>query len=848
MLTSRWHRLFETLPNMSDLTHSVETTFKDIRFAARSLARKPGTTLIALISIMLGIGANTAIFTLIDAVIWRMLPVKEPKSLVLFSHGQKAMENSYFSYEQFRLMRDQHESLTDLIAYAPLRLNVRIAGNEEPTADGVLVSGTFFRTLGVTPAIGRTIDSETDQVPNGRPVAMISHDFWKRRFAMSPTAIGRVISLSGTQFTIVGVTPPGFFGLEVGTSSDIYVPMMMQPAVDPASENLIQNPLAYVTWLHLLGRTKPGISMNVALAQLERPFRQGVPRFAKTKGAGNETLFVAAAGGGFSEFREDFTPYLPILMGAVVAVLLIACANLANLQLARAAVRLPEFAMRLALGASRWRLTREMLTESILLAAVGGAGGILLAYWMDNRLLSYISSGREPIVFQLEPNLSALVFTASLSIATGVLFGLAPALYVARVNLSNRIRGVGNALLRDSHGVKPKNALAVAQVALSLLLLISAGLFVRTLQHLGHSELGAAREKVLIIPVEPRGSDQRNISGVSERLDQIYKRLTERVSSIPGVASASLAQFTPTSDRGTMAPVMMQDGIEPWARMVMIYPKFFGIMGIPIIAGRDLEAADMNEQSLPVMLVNEAFARAEFPHGSPIGKPCLVPNTSRRPCTIIGVVKDSNYANLKANPSPTVYAPFLQTPTGRGQMALYVRINASSKAVAPLVRREVQKIDNDLPLFAIHSLAEQIDAALLQERLIASLSSFFSTLALLLAAVGIYGLLTFGVIQRSAEIGIRVALGALRGNILWMIVREAAALLGFGIGIGIPLAIAAVRVAGNRFGGLLTGLKTVDEHTIVMATSILIAVAAIAVVSPAVRALRVDPMTALRNE
>jgi predicted permease len=602
---------------MADLLHLAETFIRDIRFAGRTLVRRPSTSMIALISIMLGIGANTAVFSLVDAVMWRVLPVKDPRALVLFSHGQKPMENSYFSFEQFRLMREQNRTLTDLIGYTPLRLNVKIDGNEEPTADGVMVSGTFFKTLGVTPSIGRTIDSENDAVPNGRPVAMVSHAFWKRRFDLSPTVIGQIISLSGTQFTVVGVTPPGFFGVEVGSSPDIYVPLMMQPAVDPAFENLVQNPLGYATWIHLLGRTRPGISPSVALAQLRRPFLQGVPRFAKAKGAGNETLFIAPAGSGFSEFREDFTLYLPVLIGAVVTVLLIACANLANLQLARSAARLPEFAMRLALGANRWQLTREILTESILLAVVGGVCGILLAYWLDSSLLIHVSSGREPIIFSFRPDLRTLFFTASLSMGTGVLFGLAPAFYVARVNLSNRIKGVGNSLIRDPHGVKPKQALAVAQVALSLSLLICTGLFVRTLQTLDRHELGASREKVLIVPIEPRGSNQRNITGVSERLDKIYKSLAERVSSIPGVISVSLAQFTPTSDRGTTAPVMMQDGIEPWARMVMIYPHFFGIMGIPIIAGRDLSATDVDGRSLPVMLVNEAFARAEFPHGSP---------------------------------------------------------------------------------------------------------------------------------------------------------------------------------------------------------------------------------------
>jgi predicted permease len=380
------------------------------------------------------------------------------------------------------------------------------------------------------------------------------------------------------------------------------------------------------------------------------------------------------------------------------------------------------------------------------------------------------------------------------------------------------------------------------------MLLVGAGLFVRSLQKLNAQDAGVPRESVLIVRVEPKGSDQRNIPGTSQRLDRVYKDLLQRVESIPGVRSASLAQFTPTNRRAMPMPYQLPSGEPKQALVTMVYAKYFATMGIPMVAGRDFNDRDLGENSPPVIVVNEVFAKQSFEGENPVGKPCLVRTRSRSPCEIIGVVKDSRYANLRGDTPAMVYQPFLQTQTGRGQMALHVRAAGSSGLILPRIREEVQKVDRDLPMFEVRTLAEEMDTALIRERLIAMLSSFFSVLALLLACVGLYGLLTFAVVQRTGEMGIRMALGASRGDVVWMVMREALALAVIGVAIGVPCALAAARLASSQIAGLLFGLKASDPLTMVAAAVLLALVAAIAGYLPARRASRVDPMVALRNE
>ncbi len=833
----------------SDQARSVRPFFeslaRDIGYALRLLRKSPVFTIAVTLSLALGIGANTAIFSLINAVMWRTLPVQDPEGLVLVTHGRGSDFRGGFTYQQYRVMSQQSHSLTGLAAWSSARLNVSIDGALEPTSEGQLVSGNYFSVLGVNPIVGRTIAPEDDVVGNSQPVAMISYGYWKRRFGLAPSVLGRDISISGTRFTVIGVTPPEFFGVEVGTSPDVFLPVTMQPVAMPDLENLLDQPIIYRTWLQLVTRIAPGVTAAQAAAELDPVFLQEVPKGGKFGGPSplsEERLGFAPAATGISSLRRQFSQPLFILMGIVGIVLLIACANTANLLLARAAARSGEFALRLALGAGRRRLVRQLLVESVVLAAVGGVGGILLAVGATRMLIAYMSAGQSPIVLGLNPDVRVLAFTAGVSLFTGILFGIMPALRATRIDLSPAVKNVGRSV---RGGLRSGKVLCVAQVALSLVLLVGAGLFVRSLQKLNGQDSSVDRDSVLIVRVEPRGSDQRNIPGTTPRLDRIYKNLLARVAMISGVRSCSLAQFTPTALRGNTIPFTLPSGEEQRALVPMVYPNFFETMGISLIQGRDFNDADLVENSPPVAVVNESFARKAFGGGPAIGQQVRDREGLRE---IIGVVRDSRYTSLRGETPPTVYQTFLQTRTGRGQMALYVRLAPGGGGVLPQVRQAVQDIDRNLPLFEVHTLTQEMGAVLIQERLIAMLSTIFSTLALLLACVGLYGLLAFSVVQRTPEMGIRMALGAKRWDVVWTVMREALLLVVLGVAIGVPAAFAIGRVASSRIEGLLFGLHATDPLTIAAATLLLAIVAAGAGYIPARRASRVDPMVALRIE
>ena len=822
----------------------LDTLIKDLRYAIRMLWKSPVFTLAVVLSLALGIGANTAIFSLINAVMWRTLPVNDPESLVLLTHSRGSDFTGGFTYQQYRIMRQASGGFTELAAWSSARLNVSVDGSVEPTTEGQLVSGNYFSLLGVSPIAGRAISAEDDVVPNGHPVAMISYGYWKRRFGLSPAVVGRDIAISGTRFTVIGVTPPEFFGLEVGTSPDLFLPVLMQPTAMPDLESLVDQPIIYRTWLQVVSRVADGTTAAQAAAQLEPAYNQEVP--TANKGGGPplppERLRVEPAATGISDLRRQFSQPLFILMGIVGIVLLIACANTANLLLARAASRSGEFGVRLALGAGRRRLIRQLLVESIVLGLTGGLCGVLLAGIATRLLVAYMSAGQTPIVLELTPDLRVLTFTAAISILTGILFGLTPALRATRIDLTPSLKTVGRSV---RGGLRSGKLLCVTQVALSLILLIGAGLFVRSLQKLNAQDLGVDRSRVLIVRVEPRGSDQRNIPGTTPRLDRIYRDLLGRIAAIGGVQSCSLAQFTPTTLRGNSVPFTLPSGAEQRALVPMIYPNFFETMGIGLAAGRDFNDGDLSPQSPLVAIVNETFARRAFN-----GAPAVGQHLRQRDALIeiVGVVRDSRYTSVREETPPTVYQTFLQTRTGRGQMALYVRTAASAGAVLSQVRQAVLDIDRDLPLFAIHTLAEEMGAVLIRDRMVATLSTVFSALALLLASVGLYGLLSFSVVQRTSEMGIRMALGANRADVVWTVMREALLLVGAGVTIGVPVALALGRLASNRISGLLFGLQATDPPTIAAATILLALIATGAAYMPARRASRVDPMVALRNE
>ncbi len=836
----------------------VESVARDVAYALRVLRKSPGFTTAVVFSLALGIGANTAIFTLMDAVMWRMLPVKDPERLLVAGRQQRDTVQTGFTYGQYRLLRDNN-AVADLAGYTTAPINVSVDGPQEPAIQGQLVSGGYFSLLGVNPAIGVAIGPDDDRVPNGHPVAMLSHGYWERRFASDPLVIGRTIRLSATPFTIVGVTPPGFFGVETGTAPDVFLPIMMQPTVMPAFENLLENPIVSRGWVQVIARTRPGIEPDRAAAALNAVLQSqddNAARGQAAKGPPPAPLVLTSATA-VSDLRREFSRPLFVLLAMVGLVLLIACANTANLLLARAAARRPELAMRLALGAGRHRLMRQLLVESVVLASLGGLCGVLLARWATQLLVVFMSSGRTPIALDLTPNLRILAFTAAVSIVTGLLFGLAPAWRATRIDLAPALRNVRGSVTRS---LRPGRILSIAQLALSLLLLVGAGLFVRSLQKLNAEGTSGLRQSVLILRVEPRGSDQRSVPGTSERLDRTYQELIRRAREIPGVRLASMANgipSAPTSSAGAVVP--MPSGARERLPLLMVYPDYFATIGIPMVSGRDFNAADLGESAPPVCIVNESFVRRVFPGENPIGKPCytgrrprLLSTAADRPVEvpyrIVGVVKDSRYSNPRGETRPIVYMTFLQTNTGRGQMVLHVRVSGNAGAVMQRLREQVAAVDPAMPMFDLHTLEEEMHAALVQPRLIAMLSSLFGGLALLLACVGLYGLLAFTLVQRTGEIGVRMALGARRGDVVWLVVGEALLLVATGIAIGVPAALLVARLAASQISGLLFGLEATDAFTILASALVLASVAAIAAYLPARRASRVDPMVALRAE
>jgi predicted permease len=831
----------------------LESTVQDALYALRMLRKSPGFAAAVTLSLALGIGANTAIFTLMDAVMWRLLPVKDPEHLLVVSIRREVTVETGFSYDQFRLLRE-NSTHADLAGYATAPVNASIDGPPEPSVRAHLVTGGYFSLLGVAPVIGQAIGPDDDRVPNGHPVAMLSHGYWERRFSRDPAMIGRTIRLSAKPFTIIGVTPPEFFGVEVGEAPDLFVPIMMQPTVMPAFENLLENPIVDRPWVQVIARTRPGASPEQAAAVLDSalqsdPQQSAAPIGPRIGPAPPPAQVALTPATSVSALRRQFSRPLVVLLAMVAVVLLIACANTANLLLARAASRRPELTMRLALGAGRSRLIRQLLVESTVLAGLGGLGGIMLAQWTTRLLVIFMSSGRTPIALDLVPNPRILAFTAAVTMATGLLFGLMPAWRATRIDLAPALKTARQSLARS---LKPDRVLSVTQVALSLVLLVGAGLFTRSLQALSGDEPAIARQSVVILRVEPKGSDQRGIPGTAERLDRIYRELIRRVEELPLVASASMAQITPTAPTPNAAfRFRTSAGDTVRVPRVMVYANYFKTIGIPVTRGREFNEGDLDAGAPAACVINESFTREFFGTVDPIGKPCFPPTPNAPPeqrHVVVGVVKDSPYNTPDGSARPLAYTTFLHTNTGRGQMVLHARVDGNVGAAIRRIREEVTAVDPTVPMFDVYTLEEEMNAAHSQQRLIAVLSSFFGVLGLVLAAVGLYGLLAFTMVQRRSEVGLRMALGAQRRDVLWMVGRDALVLVGVGMAVGVPAALALARFASSRISGLLFGVSATDPSTMAVALGILAAVAAIATWLPARRASRVDPATVLRAE
>ena len=815
----------------------VDEFRQDIRYGARMMIRSPGFTIVTLLSLALGIGANTAIFSLIDAVLLKNLPVAEPERLyVLQPAGRKGM--GAFSYPGFEVLRAQNQVFSDTF---PLgggdRWNVIVSGQAELT-NGELVTGNYFSALGVGAIAGRTI-SASDDKESATPVAVISHSYWKKRFALDASAIASSITINGAPFTIVGVAPKEFFGVAIGDAPEIWVPFSMLPRISPGATLADSG----TWWLSAMARLKPGVSEQQAQANLEvvLPMVQRRMEIPESRGQDHFSRIQLTPGGkGISMLRQQFSLPLRILMIVVGIVLLIACANVANLLLSRASARQREFAIRLGVGGTRSRLVRQLLTESILLAMIGGALGLLFALWSGNLLVAFLAGGRFQVNFVLGPDLRMLAFTGTVSLLTGILFGVAPALRATSLDPGPALKEN----VRSASGTRQplSRVLIVLQVALSLLLLTGAGLFVRTLQNLRSRDLGFHPENVLLMTIEPVLAGYRD-----SRLTALYEQVLERIQVIPGVRSASLSRFgligAGYSGRRVSVPgYTPQDNTDLNVGFNVISPKFFETAGISLLAGREIGSGDIG--SAPrVAIVNNKFARFYFGGENPIGRRFgLMP---KEQFEIVGVVEDAKYFQLRNDSPRMVFVGFLQSAAPRlDRMFVAVRTAIDPASMAGTIRREIQSIAKDVPIHSVRTQEQQIDAALVRERLLATLSGFFSLLALLLACVGLYGVMSYTVAQRTREIGVRIALGAQRHEVLWLVLRQSLKLVAIGLVIGVPAALAS----GHLISSQLYGLSANDAAMIMLAVSILSAVAIVASYLPARRASRVDPMVALRYE
>ncbi|MGH9776167.1 MAG: ABC transporter permease [Candidatus Acidiferrales bacterium] len=757
-----------------------------------------------------------------------------------------------FPYPVFQQLRAQDEVFSGLFAFKELgnHMNV-VADGEAGLAHGQMASGEIFTTLGLQPAVGRLFADSDDRVGSD-PVCVVSYGYWKSRFGGAPSIAGKHISLAGVPFTIVGVTPQGFSGLETGSFVDIWVPLSTQPLVAPDIDRKVSLfTSADHWWVLMMGRLKPDVPEARAAAALNVIFK---PMAAQglTPESG-QPLFIPSLefgprGQGFDEVSWHFSRPLFILMGLVGLVLLIACANVANLLLARASARQREIGVRLSLGASRGRLIRQLMTECLLLAGMGGALGYLLAYLGSSLLVAFISPASNPLTLDLTPDMRVFGFTAAACLMTGLLFGLAPAWRATRTDLAPALRqstqSVGAAGLRLGLG----KTLVVCQVALSLVLVFGAGLFVRTLLNLKHVNPGFDTENVLLFGLNPTKSGYKEAA-----LNDFYARVQQRVSDVPGVVSAT-ASWHLLLGGGARSEDVSVPGYTPGAgerksvHVMPAGPNFFATIKIPLLRGRDFARSD-TELAPKVAVVNEAFADLYFAGRDPMGQHfTLGADEDKVDVEIVGLARDAKYDSLREAAPATVYQPLRQA---HDIPYMYFEVRTAMNnplALVPGVRSAVASVDRNVPLFGITTQTAQIDELLLKERLFAKLTGFFGLLALLLACVGLYGILSYAVARRTHEIGIRMALGAQQADVLRMVMRETVLLVVAGVAIGVPASLAAARFASSVISDLLYGLKATDGPTIAIAAALLIAVSTLAGFLPARRATRVDPIVALRYE
>jgi putative ABC transport system permease protein len=829
---------------------SIESFVADVRYALRMLGKNPGFTAVAVLTLALGIGANTAIFSLFDAVMLRYLPVQKPEEVVLLQWHDpvRGNDDSRFSNPLWEQLRDRQDVFSGVLAAGWGQEDFDLAqGGQVQNVNGLYTSGSYFGVLGVRPAIGRLFNAADDR--SGCPsLAVLSYGFWQTHFGGEPNAVGKVLSVNHHPFQIIGVSAPGFYGIEVGYKFDVAVPICVAPLVN------IHRQLDHRSgmWLRVIGRMRPGLKrqqLDARLAVLAPQIAAGAlpdnASLQERQDALRQVLLSVPAAAGLPDFGGQIKEPLRILMAVVSLVLLIACANVAGLMLARAVGRRREIAVRRALGASRARLIRQLLTECVLLSSAGALAGVLFARWGAALLVRYLSTAQHQVFLDLSLDGRVLVFTAAASVVTGVLFGILPALRSTRVSMSAAMKGSDVVEIERHRRFRVGNRIVSLQVALSLVLLVAASLLLASFEKLATMNIGFDRNDVLLVTV-----NLKDASVPPGQRPQTYEEIETRLRALPGVTSVGRSLNTPLSEVGWTDRIRSYPTIAPASHAVdtffnAVSPEYIETLRMPLLAGRSFNHLD-SKTSPPVAIVDQTVAHRLYPNVNPVGKFFWTTVLSGEPGStveIVGILQDSRYYSVRDDPLPTVFFPIAQMPAIDDPENLEIRTATAPLILEHLAKETIAGVNRGISI-EFHTLTQQVNDSLVQERLLALLSGFFGALALLLAMVGLYGTFSYLVTQRRAEFGIRMCLGAQRGSILRLVMLDLIAVLAGGLVVGICVSLAATRVLQQ----MLFGLGPRDPLTLVAASGVLSAVALVAGYLPARRATKVDPMVALRYE
>ena len=830
----------------------METLRQDFGYALRTLRRNPGFAAVVILTLGLGIGANAAIFTVLDQVLLRALPVQKPEELVMLdgpgTFAGRTMNDHSFSYPMYRDLRDRNQVFSGLLARFATSVTLTCKG-EAQRAESEVVSGNYFDVLGVRPALGRLFTPDDDRVPGGHPVVVLSHGFWTRRFAADPAILNQPVTVNGLPMTVVGVAPRGFVGTDVTSAPDVFVPIMMKARATPTWDDLDNR---RSRWLQIVGRLAPGVAAADAKAALDVIYRPILEEEVKEAPANAPASFhdrfvarkllLLPAVRGQSDLREQFSTPLVVLMGMVGLVLLIACANVANLLIARAAFRQKEIAVRLALGAGRRRIVGQLVVESLVLALLGGLAGLVLASWTTDILIRALPFEGAARALSTGADLRVVAFTFAVALVTGLVFGLVPAWQASRPALTATLKNESTTVTAGNPRARLRKGLVVAQVAFSLLLLVGAGLFTRSLANLRATDPGFQADQVVTFAIDA------SLNAYSqEHVRALVARIQERMGALPGVRRAALSENGLVTGSSWSATIKIPghtrvEGEDMNPNVNRVGPAFFSSLGVPLVAGREFTERDA-ANSPRVAVINATMARTHFPGRSPIGEHFAFAGDEDKLIEIVGVVKDAKDVGLRDQPLRFVYVPYAQGDE-LGYATFFLRTAGDPSTLAAAARAAMREIDPDLPVFNLKTLRVQVEESLFAERAVALLSACFGVLATLLATIGLYGVTAYTVGQRTREFGIRQALGAERRRILWLVLREVAVLGAVGIALGLPASWGLARLVRSQ----LYGLSPSDPATLAGSVAVIVLAAALAGILPARRATRVDPMTALRYE